>query len=186
MLKKQTIWLLTMLSLIVVLSVYALTSPSQPSNSASQSSAGSSKASSSKASSSKQTTAGKGQPVATVSAADNKLAEIELQKADERNQQEQKYQSVIASGKSSPSEVSAAYDAMQSMSTLSNNEMMLEDVIQAKGFKNAVVKTSGNQIQIFVEQNKLSGQQANTMIRLANQYLGSGKIVSVNYALAQN
>ncbi|MDD9149297.1 MULTISPECIES: SpoIIIAH-like family protein [unclassified Sporolactobacillus] len=181
MLKKQTIWLLTMLSLIVVLSVYALTSPSQPSNSASQSSAGSSKASSSK-----QTTAGKGQPVATVSAADNKLAEIELQKADERNQQEQKYQSVIASGKSSPSEVSAAYDAMQSMSTLSNNEMMLEDVIQAKGFKNAVVKTSGNQIQIFVEQNKLSGQQANTMIRLANQYLGSGKIVSVNYALAQN
>ncbi|GGL55447.1 SpoIIIAH-like family protein [Sporolactobacillus putidus] len=175
MLKKQTIWLLTMLSLIVVLSVYALTSPGQPSNSASPG----------VATPSKQVTAGKGQPSASVSAVDNKLAEIELQKADERNQQEQKYQSVIASGKSSPSDVSAAYDAIKSMNTLANNEMMLEDVIQAKGFKNAVVKTSGDQVQIFVEENKLTDQQANAMIRLADQYLGSGRVVSVSYALGQ-
>lgn len=175
MLKKQTVWLLTMLSLIVVLSVYALNSPGRPSNNVSptQSTTG------------KQVTAGKGQQTVTASAVDNKLAEIELQKADERNQQEQKYQSVIASGKSTASEVSAAYDAIQTMNTLANNEMMLEDVIQAKGFKNAAVKTSGRQVQIFVESNKLTGQQANDMIKLANEYLGTGRVVSVSYAMAQ-
>ncbi len=32
LLKKQTVWLLTMLSLVVVLSVYYITSPEQKSN----------------------------------------------------------------------------------------------------------------------------------------------------------
>ncbi|RYL92347.1 SpoIIIAH-like family protein [Sporolactobacillus sp. THM7-4] len=175
MLKKQTVWLLTMLSLIVVLSVYALTSPEKPENPSSQNT-------SEKAG---QASAGNSQKVVTATAAENKLAEIELEKADQRNELEQQYENVIASEKSSTEQVSAAYDKMKAMKALANNEMILEDVIQAKGFKDAVVKTDGEQVQIFVNEKKLTGRQANEMIKLANEYLGTGKVVSVNYALGQ-
>ncbi|EST11062.1 SpoIIIAH-like family protein [Sporolactobacillus laevolacticus] len=176
MIKKQTVWLLTMLSLIVVLSVYALSTPGHSSDQASQ------------------PTADKAKPVAadvkngksvTASAAETKLADIELSKDEERAQLEKKYEGVIASGKSSAKEVSAAYDNIASLKTIADNETMLEDVIQSKGFKNSVVKTSGDQVQIFVDSKKLSDQQANQLIQLANEYLGTGRIVSVTYALNQ-
>ncbi|MFT8709849.1 MAG: SpoIIIAH-like family protein, partial [Sporolactobacillus sp.] len=172
MLKKQTVWLLTMLSLIVVLSVYALTAQNQSNqNQASQETK------------TAQTVTGKNQKAEAVSKADNKLGQIELDKADERAQLQQKYQNVIASKKSSAKAVSAAYDKMEAMQTLANDETMLEDVIQSKGFKNAVVKTAGNNVQVFVDSAKLTDKQANEVIRLADHYLGAGKVISVSYAL---
>lgn len=173
MLKKQTVWLLTMLSLIVVLSVYALTAQNQSSKSAVKE--GTKQV--------QQVTGKNHKSVATE--AENKLAQIQLDKADERSQMQQKYQNVIASKKSSAKEVSAAYDKMETMQTLANSESMLEDVIQSKGFKNAVVKTDSNDVQVFVDSNKLTGKQANEVIRLTDQYLGAGKVVSVSYALDQ-
>lgn len=174
MLKKQTVWLLTMLSLIVVLSVYALTAQNQ--NAKNVADQGAKQA---------QQVSGNNQKTQAVSKADNKLGQIELDKADERSQLQQKYQSVIASKRSSAKAVSAAYDQMEAMQTLANNETMLEDVIQSKGFKNAVVKTTGNNVQVFVDSEKLTQKQANEVIRLTDQYLGVGKIVSVTYALNQ-
>lgn len=173
MLKKQTVWLLTMLSLIVVLSVYALSAPDKPASSLTNQSKNQS-----------QATAGKNGAAVTTSAADNKLGQIELDKADERSQLQKKYEGVIASQKSTAEQVSAAYDNMESMKTLANAEMMLEDVIQSKGYKNAVVKTAGSQVQIYVDAKNLTDQQANGIIRLANEYLGAGRVVSVSYNLS--
>lgn len=170
MLKKQTVWLLTMLSLIVVLSVYALTAPpsGSPVNQAKPQG---------------QVTTGKNGVAVTTTAAENKLGQIELDKADARSQQQKKYESVIASPKSTAEQASAAYDSMASMQTLANAEMMLEDVIQSKGYKNAVVKTDGSQVQVYVDTKNLTDQQANGIIQLANEYLGAGRVVSVSYNL---
>ncbi|MCO7176593.1 SpoIIIAH-like family protein [Sporolactobacillus kofuensis] len=177
MIKKQTVWLLTMLSLIVVLSVYALSTPGNSSDQASSSTAGKSKSVATDVKNNKSVKA---------SAVETKLADIELSKDDERASLEKKYESVIASGKSSAKEVSAAYDKMASLKTLADNETMLEDVIQSKGYKNSVVKTSGTQVQIYVDSKKLTDKQANQLIQLTNEYLGTGRIVSVTYALNQD
>ncbi|MFD2695366.1 SpoIIIAH-like family protein [Sporolactobacillus shoreicorticis] len=174
MIKKQTVWLLTMLSLIVVLSVYALSSPGSNSGQDGQSAAEKAKPAAADVKT--------GKTVATTVAA-TKLADIELSKNDERAQLEKKYENVIASKNSSAKEVSAAYDAMANLKTLADNETMLEDVVQSKGFKNSVVKTSGSQVQIFVDSKKLTDKQANQLIQLANEYLGTGRVVSVTYAL---
>lgn len=172
MLKKQTVWLLTMLSLIVVLSVYALTSPSETTNVTQNGSKTEEKAAS-----------GSEGKTKTVSSAENKLGQIQIDKAEERSRQQDKYEGVIASEKSSAEEVSAAYDDMQSLQTLAGRERILEDVIQSKGFKDVAVNTKGSQVQIFVNAEKLTTKQANDMIRLADEYLGTGKIISVSYAL---
>jgi stage III sporulation protein AH len=176
MIKKQTVWLLTMLSLIVVLSVYALSAPGNHTSNSSQSAADKAKPAS---------TGIKTGKTVTATAAATKLADIELSKNDERAQLEKKYENVIASNESSAKEINAAYNEMDSLKALADNETMLEDVIQSKGFKNSVVKTSGSQVQIYVDSNKLTDKQANHLIQLANEYLGTGRVVSVTYALNQ-
>ncbi|WP_010631974.1 SpoIIIAH-like family protein [Sporolactobacillus vineae] len=172
MVKKQTVWLLTMLSLIVVLSVYALNAPDKPSGSTSGSSQGA-----------HQAVSGKNSASVKVTSSENKLGQIELDKASARAQQQKQYESVIASSKSSAKEASAAYDKMQAMKTAASNETMLEDAIQSKGYKNAVVRDNGSDVQIYVDARQLTDQQANSLIRLANQYLGAGHVVSVGYNL---
>ncbi|RYM06019.1 stage III sporulation protein AH [Sporolactobacillus sp. THM7-7] len=177
MLKKQTVWLLTMLSLIVVLSVYALTSPDESKN---QTAGDGSKAA-------KEVTADGSQESTKSSAAEDKLASIEIEKVDERAELDKQYQSVIASEDSSTKDISAAYDKMEAMKELANNEKMLEDVIRSKGFGEAVVRTdaAGREVEIFVDSNKLTDQRANEMIQMANKYLGTGKVVSVRYAIGE-
>ncbi|GAY75181.1 hypothetical protein NBRC111894_735 [Sporolactobacillus inulinus] len=44
-------------------------------------------------------------------------------------------------------------------------------------------KTSGNQVQVYVSADKLTNKQANEIIQLTNEYLGTGRVVSVTYAL---
>lgn len=176
MLKKQTIWLLIMLSLIVVLSVYALSTSGSHSGQEAKPSAQEAQSVSADVKNGKSTDA-------NVSAVAAKLADIELSKNDERAQLEKKYESVIASKSSSAKEISAAYDQMSTLKSLADSEKMLEDVIRSKGFKNSVVKTSGSQVQIFVDSNKLTDKQANNLIQLTNEYLGTGRVVSVTYAL---
>ncbi|GEB76493.1 SpoIIIAH-like family protein [Sporolactobacillus inulinus] len=172
MIKKQTVWLLTMLSLIVVLSVYALSAPgnhgqsAQSGEKAAQTSAGSKTA-----------------KTVAANATEEKLANIELTKDDERKSLENKYESVVASKNSTAKEISAAYDSMSDLKTTANNETMLEDVIESKGYDKSVVKTSGNQVQVYVSADKLTNKQANEIIQLTNEYLGTGRVVSVTYAL---
>ncbi|WKB36995.1 SpoIIIAH-like family protein [Terrilactibacillus sp. S3-3] len=98
---------------------------------------------------------------------------------------EKKYQGIITSEKSSTEEVSKAYDSLEALKTLANNEKMLEDVIKSKGFADAVVQASGHEVQVFISSDKLSNKQANTIMKLANEYLGSDKMVSVDYALTE-
>jgi hypothetical protein len=161
-----------MLSLIVVLSVYALNAPDKPSGSASGSQQGA-----------QQAVSGKNGASVKITTSENKLGQIELDKAAARAQQQKQYESVIASNKSTAKQASAAYDSMQTMKTVASNETMLQDAIQSKGFKNAVVRDDGSDVQIYVDAKQLTDQQANSLIRLANQYLGAGHVISVSYNL---
>lgn len=174
-LKKQTVWLLTMLSLIVVLSVYYLTSPGQ---SPDKMVIGDKQAT-------EKAKKGKDQKVVTTTATEDKLAEYELEKTNEMSKLEKKYQGIITSEKSSTEQVSKAYDSLEALKTLANNEKMLEDVIKSKGYANAVVQASGHEVQVFVSSDKLSNKQANGIMKLANEYLGTDKMVSVDYALTE-
>lgn len=170
MLKKQTVWLLTMLSLIVVLSVYALTVPEEPERTSSGS-----------GEQTEETSADNKKEEVKTTSVEEKLAEIAVKKEDERSKLDEEYQNVIASEDSSTKEVSEAHSKLEELQTIAGNEMILEDVMREKGYHDAVVKTDGREIQIFVGADKLSDQQANELIQLANKYVGTGRIVSVNY-----
>lgn len=176
-LKKQTVWLLTMLSLIIVLSVYYVTSPDQ--------SASDQMVSDQTKQADKQADVNKDKKSAIKSTitSEDKLADYRLAKADDRKKLANEYQSVISSSDGSTVEASKAYDKLEALKTLANNENLLEDMIKNKGFADALVSTNqeSQSVNVYVTTDNLSSKQATTIVNLAHKYLGNDKLVSVKY-----
>ncbi|MFD2618342.1 SpoIIIAH-like family protein [Terrilactibacillus laevilacticus] len=171
LLKKQTVWLLTMLSLIIVLSVYYMTSPGKPASTALDTS-------------SQEDQAQNKKDIVTT-ATEDKMAEYQIKHADEQRKLEKEYQGVINSEKSSTQAVSKAYDKLESLKTIASNEKLLEDVIVSKGYSDAVVMADGESVQVVVATKSLSNKQANTIMKLTNEYFGADKLVKVDYELTK-
>lgn len=176
LMKKQTIWLLTMLSLMAVLSVYYLMNP----DSSSQKSA-------------TQLTKNTGQPVMadannkikTTIKSGNQLAEYKVQKADHQKQLAQSYEKVMTAKLSTPKQISAAYSKLNSLNALANNEKQLEDVIRSKGFNDCVVMSQNDNVNVYVDAASLTPAQAADIMKMTHDYLGDEKLVSINYTASK-
>lgn len=182
-LKKQTVWLLTMLSLIVVLSVYYITTPGQSPN---QMAVGDKKsqqnqaATSNKGTASKSVTDNKKSSVASSVSSDNMFTAYRIDRDNNRSKEIAKWQEIAASKDSTAVQASKALDSIHQLQTLASNETLLEDMIKAKGFKDALVETQGNNVHVYVKAKSLSNSQAVTIMNLTKEYFGN-KIVSVSY-----
>lgn len=176
LMKKQTIWLLTMLSLMAVLSVYYLMNPDSSDRKAAQTLAD-----------------GKGQALMTdangkikmVSKSGDQLAEYRLQKAETQKKMADSYVSTITAKASSTKEISEANNKLNALNTLANNEKQLESVIKSKGFDDAVVMTDNQDVNVYVESKKLTPKQADEIMKMTHEYLGDEKLVSVNYTVSK-
>ncbi|MGV3487620.1 MAG: SpoIIIAH-like family protein [Tuberibacillus sp.] len=164
-LKKQTVWLLTMLSLIVVLSVYYVTTPSgTPSETANVTN-------SKKASTDKATGM-----TASVSGSDL-FAEYRLDRDQNHHDLAEKLQSAMTSKDATAVEVSKAQDQLKSIDTLASKEKMLEDMIMSKGYDDAVVDASHNgEVNVYVQADSLSNAQANEIIKMVYDQLGTDDV----------
>ncbi|GGH79546.1 stage III sporulation protein AH [Pullulanibacillus pueri] len=167
-LKKQTVWLLTMLSLIVVLSVYYITSSPTTNTPTAQSSKTKDQATASSDVKDGLTTSD--------ATSDDALSEYRLAKDDEDRKTAQQYEATMASDDSTAAEVSKAQDGLESLQTMSQTESKLEDEIMAKGYKDAVVSTSGSTVSVYVKAGSLSNKQTNEIMRMVNSELGDVQV----------
>ncbi|KFM99092.1 SpoIIIAH-like family protein [Bacillus clarus] len=203
MLKKQTVWLLTMLSLVVVLSVYYVTTPDKMNNAAptasekiGQEKQGTDKAvtkettkETSKETSNKETdkkdgskkeTSKKDSNV-TVQSSDENFTALRMQMEDQRSVEKEKLQNVINSAKSSAEEKSKAKDNFDAITTMETKEGLLETVIKSQGgYKDALVRADGTDIKVTVKATKHSQKEANKIIQLVRSEAGS-KDVGVKF-----
>ncbi|HET7579732.1 MAG TPA: SpoIIIAH-like family protein [Bacillales bacterium] len=180
MLKKQTVWLLTMLSLIIVLSVYYMTSPTPPSSNQmavsdhqqkDQKKSDTKKKETSKADqqqASEQASAAQGNETVTTNITGAAtFAAAKMKKMDARSQKEDQLRLTIASDSASAKDKAQARDQLEQLNHLSSKEQMLESLIVAKGFgHDALVNVNGDQIRIYVEANSLSNKQAAQILDL--------------------
>lgn len=174
LLKKQTVWLLTMLSLVVVLSVYYITSPEQPKNGgelAEQNQTNPAADESAKDKSAKNHNV----EVITKSAGDEAFEALRLEIQDERSKLREELTNKLASSDLSPEEKNKAYDEMEKLTEMATKENVLETLIKSKGYKDALVRADGKQILITVKSNEHSAKDANEIIHLVekemdNQY----------------
>lgn len=169
MVKKQTVWLLTMLSLVVVLSVYYVTTPdSQKSNMVTSPVEQSTK----KDAASKDTS----EDTSVKSSGDEQFTELRLQMEDQRSEAKAELQSIITSATASAQEKSKAYEDFKAINTLAEKEALLETLVKSQGFDDALVRADGESIRITVKADKLSKQDANKIIQLARSEVGQKQV----------
>ena len=160
LLKKQTVWLLTMLSLIIVLSVYYITAPGGTDDLA-------------------YLEAGKKSgKEATVSGVANALR---LERDEVLDEMSADYVAVAGSEDASAEVQADAWAKMTELQSLTMQESTVETLIKSMGFNDALVSTMNNEIKVIVKADKLSKKEVVEIMNVANEHLGSGKTVAVEY-----
>ncbi|HFK1539046.1 SpoIIIAH-like family protein [Bacillus cereus] len=209
MLKKQTVWLLTMLSLVVVLSVYYVTTPDKM-NTASpatgekigQEKQGTDKAVTNEApketpkkeNTSKETInketdkkenakkeTSKKEGNVSVQSSDENFTALRMQMEDQRSEQKAKLQEVMSSTKASATEKNKAKENFDTITTMETKQELLETVIKSQGgYPDALVRADGTDIRVTVKAAKHSQKEANKIIQLVRSEGGS-KDVGVKF-----
>ncbi len=194
LLKKQTVWLLTMLSLVVVLSVYYITSPEQqPTDMAAvgeqkeeektetpadeknaEKDAEEDTATDINEESAKDTATMNKEDIAIISnaAGDEVFETLRMQLMDERSRMKEELTKTIASTELSVEERSKAKEQMDELNEVAQKEYLLETLIKAMDYDDVLVQSEGDQVSITVKADKQSRSEANKIIQTVRSELG--------------
>lgn len=189
LLKKQTVWLLTMLSLVVVLSVYYITSPEQQGTNMAAVEEKSkdaveekSKDAVEKKNEDTSTKSEDGKTVISGVASDEAFEALRLEMEDSRNELKEQLNTIIASTDLPAEKRSEAHDQMKKLDELANKESVLETLIKTKGYEDALVRADGEQVRITVKTKKEpTPSAANDIIQLVRDEIGAMKNVAVTF-----
>ncbi|MCR6096672.1 SpoIIIAH-like family protein [Salipaludibacillus agaradhaerens] len=187
-LKRQTVWLLTMLSLIIVLSVYyismdrvqdpqtAVTDIEETTNDESMEEE-------------LEFEWVDGDDITFVELddvedvlgdaglseqmnTDEMFDTIRLQRQDARGRLNEEYTNVIVSAETDPEIQVEALEKIENLQAMSQQEEMVETIIRSKGYEDALVMTEDNQVNIYVKSNELTTEQVTEINQLAYEHLG--------------
>lgn len=185
-LKKQTAWLLTMLSLIIVLSVYYIFSPGEsPTNVAymdeeeeefTQSDDDAVETTEEDLESLEEVDS------TTNVSSDETFAALRIKINEARDKQLAQYQEVVASGEISAEMKSEAYAKMENLNEQSKQINVLESLLTNQfGFQDVIVNPiDSRNFNVIVKADSLSNKEANEIMRKTVEHLGNG-IVTVEY-----
>ncbi|MCT2537521.1 SpoIIIAH-like family protein [Aquibacillus koreensis] len=191
MLKKQTVWLLTMLSLMIVLSVYYMSSPSGEdlaylnSNGLEDETAttGAGEESTDLDASGEevdQTMVGETEEqameegeVTSSTSSDELFATIRMQLTNERSMEMERWEDVVASSSATTDEKEEAYERLQEIKSVSTKEMILEETLKSeKGYTDVLVRSTDQDIVVTVKADELSKTEANNIMQMARDEFG--------------
>ncbi|WP_226035054.1 SpoIIIAH-like family protein [Aquibacillus saliphilus] len=186
MLKKQTVWLLTMLSLMIVLSVYYMSSPNggeiayldQETEGDDQTAAtdlveeGENLDATEETEETLEMDSEEGTVTSSIST-DELFTSTRMKIEDERSRRIEQLDDIVASSVASTEEVNAAYDEIKELDSLSTKELILEDDIKAeKGYPDVLVRTKDNEVVVTVKSDELSDTDANHIMQMAKDEFG--------------
>ncbi|ENQ3080994.1 SpoIIIAH-like family protein [Bacillus sp. WLY-B-L8] len=185
MLKKQTVWLLTMLSLVIVLSVYYVMTPDNKTREVATSlGEGTKEKQGSEKETSKKETGKKEGKVTSHSASDDSFTALRLKMEDQRSEVKEKLQDVMNSTNASAEERNKAKNEFDALTDLAAKETLLETLIKSEGgYKDTLVRKDGTDIKVTVKAAKLSAKEANKIIQLVKSE--TGLMADVRYEIAK-
>lgn len=190
MLKKQTVWLLTMLSLVVVLSVYYITTPEETKQEVALTGAEAEKGEEAEAGKDNEKEANADEKAGvTVEEAedgtvvsvsnDDLFTAIRMKQEDIRNERKESLEDTIVSKDVSAAEKSAAKGEINAIEEAAGKEMLLETIIKSEGYDDALVRIDGQKVQVTVKAEKSSKTEANKIIQLVSSEMEDMKDVAV-------
>jgi stage III sporulation protein AH len=190
LLKKQTVWLLTMLSLVVVLSVYYITSPEQKSNDLAaiqqdakdQNKGKTQTEAKSEAKTEAKTEANDDKTIVSTVAGDEAFEELRMKLDDLRSQQQEDLTTELASTDLPAVERSKVKDQMDKLNQTAQKEEILETLIKTMGYEDALVRADGEEVRVTVKSNKKpSASEANKIILQVKKEIGETNYVAVEF-----
>ncbi|XJZ26179.1 SpoIIIAH-like family protein [Bacillota bacterium Lsc_1132] len=186
LLKKQTVWLLTMLSLVVVLSVYYITTPQQKGNDLATVEQKAKKQLDQNKSATSKVQDKSGKTVVSTVAGDDAFTALRMQLDDQRSQTKDELQAEIASTDLPADKRSAAIDQMKKLNETAQKEEVLETLIKTMGYEDALVRADGEKVKIIVKsQKKHTTAAANDIIQLVKKEIGETNYVAVEFQPAK-
>ncbi|MDY0408401.1 SpoIIIAH-like family protein [Virgibacillus soli] len=178
MLKKQTVWLLTMLSLMVVLSVYYILSPGN--NDLAYIDDG-------KKTENKETTVDSAaeEGDATVEdispGKDELFTTLRMDLDDDRSRAIARLKEVVAASEVSTEEKNKALDDITEIEQTTTKETTLEKtIIAANEYEDVLVRSNGEKVHVHVKIDKLTNEEVVQIMQMVRDEFGDVK-VDVNY-----
>lgn len=202
LLKKQTVWLLTMLSLVVVLSVYYLTSPestektatteqqlnSENENAAmlddqskSESTPKSNAKTEEKSDASKDMKTDSNEATVKITSGDDEFEAMRMQIDDERAKLSEELTNKVGNTNLSTEEINKAYEAIEQLSEAKVQENILEGMIVSMNYDAALVRVDGKDVKVTVRADKHSPKDANQIIRLVRGEIEDANDIFVDF-----
>jgi stage III sporulation protein AH len=190
MLKKQTVWLLTMLSLVVVLSVYYVTAPKDMNDRVAFTDEQNQTNQTEKTASTKEEAnvavdeaEAKDEKVTSSATSDDDVfTALRLQIEDERSRQRDQLNTIVTSSNTTPEQKNDAYEKMQQLQTIANKEATLETLIKSKGgYEDVLVRADGDTVRVMVKAKQSSTKAANEIIQLVKSEMKDMQDIAVEF-----
>ncbi|WP_017755729.1 SpoIIIAH-like family protein [Calidifontibacillus oryziterrae] len=179
LLKKQTVWLLTMLSLVIVLSVYYITQPNMKDQYALMTQE-------EEENLEQQVDQGinvsieemeDGTITSSIST-DDLFTALRMDIDEQRSKEQEQLEAIVASSDVTAEKRSEALDKMQDLHTFAAKEAIIETMILAnENYADALVKAEEDQVRVYVKaKEEGSNKAANEIMRLVREELGPKKV----------
>lgn len=174
MINKKSLWFLTLFSLILVLSVYYVTMPTELLLT------GSNQYNTDSQEKKKETK--KNENEATVSIEESEILTSLRVEADEQMVQEMnELKEILTNSESTTEEKNQAFEKMKNLNVTRGEEETLEKNIKSEFNLEAFVKIDGDQIRVVVVADMLDNKQANNIMRSIQKNYDTKKYISVKY-----
>ncbi|MFG6148560.1 SpoIIIAH-like family protein [Halobacillus sp. B23F22_1] len=169
MVKKQTVWLLTMLSLLIVLSVYYMTSPDNGEMAFIQDD---------EWQEGENGEEGTSEDVVTSELSTDELfASIRLEKQNERDQKSEQLSEIVASSDYSAEEKNDAMEEMETLQETSSKESILENTIRASiPYEDVLVRAEDDVIQVTVQAEELTKSETREIMQMVSDEFGQMRV----------
>jgi stage III sporulation protein AH len=165
MLKKQTVWLLTMLSLMIVLSVYYMTA--NPNDLAY---VNTDDDPATEETSSETTT---GENISVTPGGNELFAALRLEVLDERSMKKDRLEDVLASSTASVEEKKQATEEIDAIEQMGTKENILEESILASAeYQDVLVRADGDTVHVHVQAKELSKSEVVNIMQMVRDEFG--------------
>lgn len=160
MINKKSVWFLTLFSLILVLSVYYITMPSELLLS---------------------TNSNYTEPVDTEITESTILVALRVEKEEELLKEMENLQLILTNDNSSIEEKNKAFDKMKDLNINKGEEEKLESKIKEIYNYDSVVKVKDDQIEVIISNGEKSTELANKIMRTIQENYETEKYITVKF-----
>ena len=169
MINKKNLWFLTLFSLILVLSVYYITMPSELLMTTNNDYIDA-------ASNNEETS----EPVVNVEES-NILTALRIEAEEQVSSEIEELQAILVNADASPEEKNLAYEKIKNINNIRTEEEKLEKEIKETFDLKSFIKINGDQIRVVISSDKHDSELANNIIRKIQENYEQNKYISVKF-----